>query len=83
VTAHITHDNPQRFSLTGADSSNGVNAVRPVRRAAKRKTLRVINSRPNSHLDLSAKDQRQAQTGITKCIYRCGLSEMRDRVVEV
>ena len=31
-----------RFSLTGANSGRGINAVSPVRRAAKRKTLDVI-----------------------------------------
>ena len=33
---------PTGFSLTGANSENGINVVRSVRRAAKRKTLRVI-----------------------------------------
>jgi hypothetical protein len=32
---------PTGFSLTGVDSKKGINAVGSVRRAAKRKTLRV------------------------------------------
>jgi len=36
-------DNEERFSLTGADPGCGALALRLVRRAAKRKTLFVIN----------------------------------------
>jgi hypothetical protein len=35
---------PTRFTLTGAEASSGALATRPVRRAAKRKTLYVMTS---------------------------------------
>ena len=39
---NITHDNVERFSLTGADSSSGIAAEKAMHRAGKRKTLYVI-----------------------------------------
>jgi hypothetical protein len=42
IPAILAPDNVQRFTLTGADSSDGIHTEGSVRRAGKRKTLYVI-----------------------------------------